>query len=166
MNKSNDWNHSNYEQKWASPKPDQVDESAPEAQYCFFVQRKIGMFLLEIKVMNNHKERWNTFSTHFELRLPLAWGWDGLTQQFIWFRVPDPASYLAQRKCDDWGLYAATLHLGRSMGGFPLFPLATVSLLHFTKKKKKQNEINRSRGGMKPLKLKEWQHQRVSLHPL
>jgi len=31
-----------------------------------------------------------------------------------------------------------TLHLGRSMGGFPLFPLATVSLLHFTKKKKKR----------------------------
>ena len=59
-----------------------------------------------------------------------------------------------------------TLHLGRSMGGFPLFPLATVPLLHFTKKKKKQNEINRSRGGMKPLKLKESQHQRVSLHPL
>lgn len=31
-----------------------------------FVQRKIRMFLLERKPMNNHKERWNTFSTHSE----------------------------------------------------------------------------------------------------
>jgi len=51
--------------------------------------------------------------------------------------------------------------------GSPFFPLAVLPLPQFIKRM--QNEINRSRGGMKSLKLKESQHQRVypssSLNP-
>lgn len=32
-----------------------------------------------------------------EVELPPVQGWDGLTQQCICIRVPDPESYLAQR---------------------------------------------------------------------
>ena len=76
------------------------------------------------------------------MELPPAQGWDGLIQQCTCVRVPDPEFYLAQRERDDFCLYAAALHLGRRL---PLFPL-----LHFIKRK--QNEINTSRGGTKSLK--------------
>lgn len=35
------------------------------------------------------------------VELPPARDWDGLTQQCIWFRVPAPEFYLAQRECED-----------------------------------------------------------------
>lgn len=150
------------EKKQSSPKPDTADESAPNAQYCFLFRGRLGCFYLREKRWIIIKKKRNPFSTPIGVRLLPAQGWDGLTQQFIWFRVPE--FYLAQRECDDLNLYAATLHLGRSMGGFPLFPLAMLPLPHLTKNK--QNEINRSREGMKSLKLNESPHRRVSLHPL
>lgn len=128
-----------------------------------FVQRKTGTFLLERKAMNNHKERWNTFSTYSEwnfLLLGVGMAWHSSVSDSVIQTLN--STWLRER--DDLSPYAATLHLGRSMGGFPLFLLAVLPLPHFTKRKR--NEIHRSRGGMKSLKLMESQHQRVSLHPL
>lgn len=83
------------------------------------------------------------------MELPPALGWGGLTQQCIcWFRVPDTEFYLPPRECDDLSLYAGTA-----------IPASHAPPSTFYKKEAKWN--NRGRGGMKSVKLKESQHQRV-----
>lgn len=101
------------------------------------------MFLLERKAMNNHKERWNTFSTHSEwnfLLLGIGMAW----QQHMWSPAPDPEFYLVHRVCDDLKLYVATLHLDRSTDSNYSLYLCSSSTFYQNKTKKTEIEEEQS----------------------
>lgn len=137
----------------------------PKLNIAFCSEEYGDVFLLERKAMNNHKERWNTFSTHSEWNflLPRA-GMAGHSSVYESGFQTLNSTWLKEM----WWLQAFCCNspFGKKYG-FPLFPLAVLPLPQFIKRM--QNEINRSRGRMKSLKLKESQHQRVypssSLNP-
>lgn len=154
------------EKKQSSPKPDLVDESAPKAQYCFFLFRgRLGCFCLKEKswiiIKKDEIPFQPTLSWDF-LLLGVGMAWHSSLSDSV-FQTLHP-TWLKENVMTE----AFMLQLGKKYGWVPIIPSShsSPSTFYQKKKRKKQNEINRSRGGMKPLKLKESQHQRVSLHPL